>query len=87
MWNWFQNRRYAVRAKATKTIVPAQTSMPLMPRDDQATVRIAPQTPQTQPAPSGSIELSHVKKLLNLFFTVINIKQAFQGIVLLVFLF
>ncbi|KAL2476384.1 Protein SAWADEE HOMEODOMAIN2 [Abeliophyllum distichum] len=56
VWNWFQNRRYAIRAKAAKTVVPAQTNMSPMPRDDPAAVRITPQTPQTQPAPSAPVK-------------------------------
>ncbi|XP_022877458.1 protein SAWADEE HOMEODOMAIN HOMOLOG 2-like isoform X4 [Olea europaea var. sylvestris] len=61
VWNWFQNRRYAIRAKASKTVVPAQTNMPAMPRDDPTTVRTTAQTSQTQPAPSSIIELSHLQ--------------------------
>ncbi|XP_022877455.1 protein SAWADEE HOMEODOMAIN HOMOLOG 2-like isoform X2 [Olea europaea var. sylvestris] len=78
VWNWFQNRRYAIRAKASKTVVPAQTNMPAMPRDDPTTVRTTAQTSQTQPAPSSIIELSHVKKLLYQFFTVIKFSKLFQ---------
>ncbi|XP_022848451.1 protein SAWADEE HOMEODOMAIN HOMOLOG 2 isoform X1 [Olea europaea var. sylvestris] len=53
VWNWFQNRRYAVRAKASKTTVPAQMNMP---QEDHTAARIAPQTPQTQPAPSAPVK-------------------------------
>ncbi|XP_022877457.1 protein SAWADEE HOMEODOMAIN HOMOLOG 2-like isoform X3 [Olea europaea var. sylvestris] len=56
VWNWFQNRRYAIRAKASKTVVPAQTNMPAMPRDDPTTVRTTAQTSQTQPAPSTPVK-------------------------------
>ncbi|KAL8510160.1 hypothetical protein ACS0TY_017105 [Phlomoides rotata] len=53
VWNWFQNRRYAIRAKAAKTSVPGQVSMPPVPRDDHAVVRnvpqaLHPQAPQPQ---------------------------------------
>lgn len=49
VWNWFQNRRYAIRAKAAKTSVPAQVSMPPVPREDHAVVRNVPQALHPQP--------------------------------------
>lgn len=59
VWNWFQNRRYALRAKAARTSVPGQMNMQAMPmpmpRDDQSLVRNVPQVPQpqvSQPAPA-----------------------------------
>ncbi|KAK4484696.1 hypothetical protein RD792_007288, partial [Penstemon davidsonii] len=59
VWNWFQNRRYALRAKASKAPARRQvniSSMPMpmpMSRDDQAVVRNQP--PQPQPAPSTTL--------------------------------
>ncbi|GFP79642.1 protein sawadee homeodomain homolog 2 [Phtheirospermum japonicum] len=47
--NWFQNRRYAIRAKAAKTPVPGETNASPMPRNDQTTVLNVPQAPQPQP--------------------------------------
>ncbi|XP_027127072.2 uncharacterized protein [Coffea arabica] len=44
VWNWFQNRRYALRAKATK--VPAKVGPSPVPRDDLAAARNVPQAPQ-----------------------------------------
>ncbi|KAL4271867.1 hypothetical protein GQ457_13G003780 [Hibiscus cannabinus] len=41
IWNWFQNRRYAIRAKSSK--VPGKLSVSSMPRDDSNPVRNAPQ--------------------------------------------
>lgn len=61
VWNWFQNRRYALRAKAARTSVPGQVNMPSVPRDDQSVVRNVPQAPQPQvsqppPAPQSNIK-------------------------------
>lgn len=44
VWNWFQNRRYALRAKATK--VPAKVGPSPVPHDDLAAARNVPQAPQ-----------------------------------------
>ncbi|KAL3503166.1 hypothetical protein ACH5RR_037615 [Cinchona calisaya] len=44
VWNWFQNRRYALRAKAPK--VPEKLGLSPVPRDDLAAVRNVPQAPQ-----------------------------------------
>ncbi|KAK8545652.1 hypothetical protein V6N13_066928 [Hibiscus sabdariffa] len=41
IWNWFQNRRYAIRAKSNK--VPGKLSTTSMPRDDSNPVRNVPQ--------------------------------------------
>uniref|UniRef100_A0A2P2JYE0 Sequence-specific DNA binding/transcription factor n=1 Tax=Rhizophora mucronata TaxID=61149 RepID=A0A2P2JYE0_RHIMU len=41
VWNWFQNRRYAIRAKSSKP--PVKLDVTPMPRDDSAPVRILPQ--------------------------------------------
>ncbi|KAL2523544.1 Zinc-binding oxidoreductase [Abeliophyllum distichum] len=65
VWNWFQNRRYALRAKATKTPTAGKLSISPTHRDDPTTVRTAPQpapssivrsmpqVPHSLPAPSG----------------------------------
>nr|AFK34129.1 unknown [Lotus japonicus] len=37
VWNWFQNKRYAIRAKSSKT--PGKLNITPMPRDDSAPVR------------------------------------------------
>ncbi|KAH6795667.1 hypothetical protein C2S51_036653 [Perilla frutescens var. frutescens] len=55
VWNWFQNRRYALRARAARTSVPGQVNIPSVPRDDQSVVRNVPQAPQpqvSQPSPA-----------------------------------
>uniref|UniRef100_A0A5B7AEB5 Homeobox domain-containing protein n=1 Tax=Davidia involucrata TaxID=16924 RepID=A0A5B7AEB5_DAVIN len=56
VWNWFQNRRYALRAKAAKT--PGKLSVTPMPRDDSTAVRNVPQAPHQapQPAPAPSVQ-------------------------------
>ncbi|CAA0816333.1 Protein SAWADEE HOMEODOMAIN HOMOLOG 2 [Striga hermonthica] len=46
VWNWFQNRRYALRAKAAKASVPEPGTV--VPVHDQTTVRTLHQAP-TQP--------------------------------------
>ncbi|XP_010275171.1 PREDICTED: protein SAWADEE HOMEODOMAIN HOMOLOG 2 isoform X2 [Nelumbo nucifera] len=51
VWNWFQNRRYAQRAKSIKT--PGKLSVSPMPRDDTVPVRNIPQ-PVTVPAGRSS---------------------------------
>ncbi|XP_073297380.1 protein SAWADEE HOMEODOMAIN HOMOLOG 2 isoform X2 [Primulina huaijiensis] len=56
VWNWFQNRRYALRAKATKAPVPEQVFVPSIPRDDQAVARNLPPTPQPQPVHSTAVK-------------------------------
>ncbi|XVF04290.1 hypothetical protein REPUB_Repub05bG0069600 [Reevesia pubescens] len=48
VWNWFQNRRYAVRAKSSK--VPGKLNITSMPRDDSNPVRNVPQ-PVAAPMP------------------------------------
>ncbi|PSR95703.1 Protein SAWADEE HOMEODOMAIN like [Actinidia chinensis var. chinensis] len=45
VWNWFQNRRYAIRAKAAKA--PGKLTVSPMPRDDSTAVRNVPQAPQS----------------------------------------
>ncbi|GLT55673.1 hypothetical protein SLA2020_287740 [Shorea laevis] len=41
IWNWFQNRRYAIRAKSSK--VPAKLNVSSIPRDESVPVRNVPQ--------------------------------------------
>ncbi|XP_019449177.1 PREDICTED: protein SAWADEE HOMEODOMAIN HOMOLOG 2-like isoform X2 [Lupinus angustifolius] len=57
IWNWFQNKRYAIRAKLSKT--PGKLSNTPMPRDDSAPVRTMPPGPPPTAAPtpaaSGSV--------------------------------
>ncbi|MCH81207.1 sequence-specific DNA binding transcription factor [Trifolium medium] len=53
VWNWFQNKRYAIRAKSSKT--PAKLNITPMPRVDLAPGRIMAQpTASPIPAPSAS---------------------------------
>ncbi|KAK6134654.1 hypothetical protein DH2020_031579 [Rehmannia glutinosa] len=61
VWNWFQNRRYALRARAAaKPPVPAA-------------VRSVPQVPHALPAPSGrAVKLRHVVKFIPKFEKCIN---------------
>ncbi|CAN0891323.1 Protein SAWADEE HOMEODOMAIN HOMOLOG 2 [Linum grandiflorum] len=40
VWNWFQNRRYAIRAKSSKA--PAKLNITQVPRDDTNPVKNAP---------------------------------------------
>ncbi|KAM7503963.1 hypothetical protein LguiB_002867 [Lonicera macranthoides] len=54
VWNWFQNRRYAIRAKAARA-PGSSTVAPPMPRDESATVINAPQAAQPPPAPSATV--------------------------------
>ncbi|EOY13134.1 hypothetical protein QUC31_002177 [Theobroma cacao] len=50
VWNWFQNRRYAIRAKSSK--VPGKLNITSMPRDDVNPVRTVPQpVAATMPPP------------------------------------
>ncbi|KAJ4726380.1 Protein SAWADEE HOMEODOMAIN 2 [Melia azedarach] len=42
VWNWFQNRRYAIRAKSIKS--PGKLNVTPMARDDSAPVRNIPQS-------------------------------------------
>ncbi|KAF5460953.1 hypothetical protein F2P56_020785 [Juglans regia] len=52
VWNWFQNRRYAIRAKISKA--PGKLNVSPMPRDDSNPVRNVPQ-PQSVAASSGTM--------------------------------
>ncbi|KAJ6894073.1 protein SAWADEE HOMEODOMAIN [Populus alba x Populus x berolinensis] len=61
VWNWFQNRRYAIRAKSNKT--PMKLNITPMPRDDLAAARglsqqvaapIPVAVPATTPASSAA---------------------------------
>ncbi|XP_018498432.2 protein SAWADEE HOMEODOMAIN HOMOLOG 2 isoform X1 [Pyrus x bretschneideri] len=49
VWNWFQNRRYAIRAKSSKVLGKLDVSP--MSRDDLAAARNVPQGPQQIAAP------------------------------------
>ncbi|XAR68303.1 hypothetical protein NMG60_11003386 [Bertholletia excelsa] len=51
VWNWFQNRRYALRAKAARA--PGKLSAPPVPRDDSTAVRSVPPAPQSVNVPSA----------------------------------
>ncbi|GMH14354.1 hypothetical protein Nepgr_016195 [Nepenthes gracilis] len=53
VWNWFQNKRYALRAKLVKS--PGKLTVSPLPRDDVVLVRNVPQGPQPVPIPSGRI--------------------------------
>ncbi|KAJ8765242.1 hypothetical protein K2173_011922 [Erythroxylum novogranatense] len=66
VWNWFQNRRYAIRSKSSKP--PVKLNVTPMPRDDSAPVKSVPQTIAasipapvsiTGPASSGGTILEH----------------------------
>ncbi|XP_058221570.1 protein SAWADEE HOMEODOMAIN HOMOLOG 2-like isoform X2 [Rhododendron vialii] len=50
VWNWFQNRRYAIRAKTAKA--PGKLSISPMPREDSSVVRNVSQAPQSATVPS-----------------------------------
>ncbi|XP_057963796.1 protein SAWADEE HOMEODOMAIN HOMOLOG 2 isoform X2 [Malania oleifera] len=50
VWNWFQNRRYAIRAKSNKAPGPGKLTVSTVPREDPIPVR---NVPQPLPAPSG----------------------------------
>ncbi|XP_059443703.1 protein SAWADEE HOMEODOMAIN HOMOLOG 2-like [Corylus avellana] len=51
VWNWFQNRRYAIRAKLSKA--PGKLNVSPVPRDDSTPVRNVPQSIAAPiPAPS-----------------------------------
>lgn len=55
VWNWFQNKRYAIRAKSSKT--PAKLNITPMPRTDLTPGRIMSQpTASPIPAPSASVQ-------------------------------
>lgn len=49
VWNWFQNKRYAIRAKSSK--VPVKLNVSSFPRDDSTSVRNAPH-PMAAPVPA-----------------------------------
>ncbi|KAF7836680.1 protein SAWADEE HOMEODOMAIN-like protein 2-like [Senna tora] len=51
VWNWFQNKRYAIRAKSSKA--PGKLSITPMPRDESTPVRNMPQ-PMATPMPPAS---------------------------------
>ncbi|CAH9090909.1 unnamed protein product [Cuscuta epithymum] len=50
VWNWFQNRRYAIRAKTFKAPTPpSKVTAPVMPLSEPTIVRTVPQAPQPSP--------------------------------------
>ncbi|CAL0333739.1 unnamed protein product [Lupinus luteus] len=51
VWNWFQNKRYSIRAKSSKT--PGKLSISPMTRDDSAPPRTIP-PPSAAPTPGAS---------------------------------
>ncbi|KAL9264313.1 sawadee homeodomain homolog 2-like protein [Drosera capensis] len=51
VWNWFQNKRYALRAKMVKTL--GMLTVISMPPNEVASIRIALQGQQTIAVPSG----------------------------------
>ena len=55
VWNWFQNRRYALRSKLVKS--PGNSYMPPNPQSGVAQVRSVPPVPQQTPVSSGRISL------------------------------
>lgn len=75
VWNWFQNRRYAIRAKSSK--VPGKLNITSMPRDDVNPVRTVPQPvaatmpppvtapmPVAMPASTGKMDSNSVFEFL-----------------------
>ncbi|OMO74904.1 hypothetical protein CCACVL1_16416, partial [Corchorus capsularis] len=50
VWNWFQNRRYAIRAKSSKVPLPGKLNVTSLPRDDSNPVRTVSQ-PVAAPMP------------------------------------
>ncbi|KAL8235404.1 hypothetical protein R6Q59_021504 [Mikania micrantha] len=53
VWNWFQNRRYAIRAKAAKA--PGRLNLTQMAPDDSSMVKGVPQV--TQPHAASSVNV------------------------------
>lgn len=54
VWNWFQNRRYAIRAKAAK--YPGKLDVTQMPQDNSAPmVKGVSQPPPPAAASSGAL--------------------------------
>lgn len=65
VWNWFQNRRYAIRAKLSKA--PGKLNVSPMPRDDSTPVRNVPQSIAAPiPAPSGRMHPTLCSKFKSL---------------------
>lgn len=55
VWNWFQNRRYALRSKLVKS--PGNSYLPQNPQSGVAPVRSVPPVPQQTTVSSGRISL------------------------------
>lgn len=53
VWNWFQNRRYAIKSKTAKS--PGNLDVTQMPRDNSAMVKPAPQPTQPLAASTGEL--------------------------------
>lgn len=53
VWHWFQNRRYAVRAKASRA--PETSNLSPLTQDDSNIVRNMAQAPQLNPLPQGDL--------------------------------
>ena len=53
VWNWFQNRRYAIKSKTAKS--PGKLDVTQMPRDNSAIVKPAPQPTQPLAASTGEL--------------------------------
>lgn len=53
VWNWFQNRRYAIRAKAAKG--QGKLNVTQVVQENSATVKSVPQAMQPHAASSGEL--------------------------------
>ncbi|KAL2326760.1 hypothetical protein Fmac_020187 [Flemingia macrophylla] len=60
VWNWFQNKRYAIRAKSSKSL--GKLNITPLPRDDSTPVRSMPQQPTAAPIPAASASVPTVVK-------------------------
>ncbi|PWA62102.1 homeodomain-like, SAWADEE domain protein [Artemisia annua] len=54
VWNWFQNRRYAIKSKQAKS--PGKLDVTQMPRDNSAMVKPAPQPTQPLAASTATVK-------------------------------
>lgn len=62
VWNWFQNRRYAQRARSSRP--PAKLSISPLPRDDSISSRHVIH-PASVPAGSFTVSMLYCNLLLN----------------------
>lgn len=67
VWNWFQNRRYAIRAKAAKE--PGKINVTPMARGDSSMVKVVPQVTQPHAASLGELSLHFLQYLLYTAYT------------------